>query len=87
MTLLCHVSSQKGSAVQHLEIGDRVGVPFLHSACGCCEFCISGNESVCPMQENSGYTVDGCMGEYVTGVADFVVKIPEQLSNEQAARK
>lgn len=78
---------QKGSSVNGVEVGDRVGIQFLHSACGSCEYCISGWESICTQQSNSGYNTDGCMSQFVLGVGNYVVKIPEQLSNEQAARK
>ena len=44
-----------GPGVTHLKEGDRVGVAWLHGACGHCEFCLSGWETLCPEQQNSGY--------------------------------
>lgn len=76
-----------GSEVTNLKVGDRVGVAWLHSACGHCEYCIQGWETLCVNQQNSGYSVDGCLGEYAIAAASHAVKIPEKVSFEQAARK
>ena len=46
---------QIGEGVNNLKIGDRVGIPWLHSACGECEYCTSGWESLCLSQQNTGY--------------------------------
>ena len=48
-----------GPGVTHLKEGDRVGIAWLHSACGHCEFCVSGWETLCKAQQNSGYSVNG----------------------------
>lgn len=64
-----------------------MGVQFLRSACGLCEYCNGGWETLCPKVEAIGYAKDGCMAEYVLGVGAYVTKIPEELSDEQAARK
>ena len=53
-----------GPGVAFPKIGDRVGVAWLHSACGCCEYCVSGWETLCIRQQNTGYSVDG--------VADYI---------------
>ena len=45
--------------------GDRVGVPWLYSACGHCEHCLSGWETLCHDQQNTGYSVNGGYAEYV----------------------
>eukprot|EP00981_Chlorochromonas_danica_P014850 scaffold9105_cov169-Ochromonas_danica.AAC.7 len=74
-----------GSDVTNLKVGDRVGVAWLHSACGHCEYCIQGWETLCVNQQNSGYSVDGCLGEYAIAAASHAVKIPEKVSFEQAA--
>src|SRR5262245_16223671 len=47
-----------GSGVTTLREGDRVGVPWLHSACGTCEHCLTGWETLCPEQKNTGYSVN-----------------------------
>ena len=48
-----------GPNVVSPKVGERVGIAWLHSACGRCEFCISGWETLCTRQQNSGYSVDG----------------------------
>lgn len=47
-----------------IQVGDRVGIPWLHSSCGTCEFCLSGHETLCTSQDNTGYSVDGCFAQY-----------------------
>src|SRR4026209_1498607 len=69
-----------GPGVTHLKKGDRVGIAWLHSACGYCEFCVSGWETLCKAQQNSGYSVNGSFAEYALGQADFLGRIPDQLS-------
>ena len=69
-----------GPGVTHLKIGDRVGIAWLHSACGHCEFCLTGWETLCHTQQNSGYSVDGTFAEYALGQADYLGRIPDQLS-------
>jgi Zn-dependent alcohol dehydrogenases len=73
-----------GTGVTHLKEGDRVGIAWLHSACGHCEFCFSGWETLCRSQQNSGYSVNGSFAEYALASADFVGRIPEQLSFVEA---
>lgn len=74
-----------GEGVVHLKVGDRVGIPWLYSACGHCEFCLSGNETLCLSQQNAGYSVDGSYAEYCLADADYVVKIPDNLGYVDAA--
>src|SRR5215471_3618390 len=75
----------RGAAVRSIEIGDRVGVPWLQWTCGECEFCQEGNENLCVKQRITGVTVDGGYAEYTKAPASHVVKIPERLPSEQAA--
>jgi len=65
--------------VTSVKVGDRVGVPWLYSACGECEYCLTGRETLCPDQLNAGYSVDGGYAEYCKAPANYVVKIPESL--------
>src|SRR6202521_2132769 len=74
-----------GAGVTHLKIGDRVGIAWLHSACGHCEFCLSGWETLCHEQQNSGYSVNGTFAQYALGQADYLGRIPEKLSFIDAA--
>ena len=68
-----------GRGVTLLKEGDRVGVPWLHSTCGVCEYCLTGWETLCPRQQNTGYSVDGGYAEYVLAPAAFAAKIPDRL--------
>jgi propanol-preferring alcohol dehydrogenase len=74
-----------GAGVSHLKEGDRVGIAWLHSACGHCEFCLSGWETLCQSQQNSGYSVNGSFAEYAVAQAEYVARIPDQLSFADAA--
>jgi alcohol dehydrogenase, propanol-preferring len=74
-----------GPGVTNLKEGDRVGVPWLHSACGVCEYCLTGWETLCPKQQNTGYSVDGGYADYVLAPAAFAAKIPDRLGFLEAA--
>lgn len=74
-----------GPGVTALKEGDRVGVPWLHNACGECEYCITGWETLCPHQQNTGYSVDGGFAEYVLAPAAYVGRIPAGLDFISAA--
>lgn len=74
-----------GSGVTHLKEGDRVGIAWLHSACGHCKFCLSGWETLCLEQKNSGYSVDGSFAQYALAQADYLGRIPDNLSFVDAA--
>jgi propanol-preferring alcohol dehydrogenase len=74
-----------GPGVTHLKEGDRVGIAWLHSACGHCDYCLSGWETLCPEQQNSGYSVNGTFAEYALGQADYLGRIPKNLSFVDAA--
>lgn len=76
---------EKGALVTHLEIGDRVGVPWVHWTCGECEFCREGNENLCVKQQITGVTVDGGYAEFVKAPASHATRIPEGLSSVDAA--
>lgn len=76
---------EKGSAVESLNVGDRVGIPWLHWSCGECDFCREGNENLCIRQKITGVTVDGGYAEFVKAPAAHTVKIPDALSSADAA--
>jgi propanol-preferring alcohol dehydrogenase len=76
---------EKGPAVTQLQIGDRVGVPWIYWTCGECEFCRQGDENLCSKQKITGVTVDGGFAEYVKAPASHAVNIPEELSSIDAA--
>ena len=74
-----------GADVKHLKIGDRVGIPWLYSACGQCEYCLSGRETLCLEQQNCGYSVNGSFAQFCLADGDYVVKVPDGLSAIEAA--
>ena len=65
-----------GSGVTGLKEGDAVGVAWLHDACGGCEYCVTGWDSLCEAQHNTGYSVNGSFAEYVIGAAPYVGRLP-----------
>lgn len=69
-----------GPDVDFLETGDIVGMPWLHTACGHCEYCITGWETLCGSQQNTGYSVNGAFAEYVLADAAFVGKFPKDVN-------
>ncbi|MFT4183132.1 MAG: alcohol dehydrogenase AdhP [Rhizobium sp.] len=68
-----------GAGVRRIKEGDRVGVPWLHTACGCCTPCRTGWETLCPEQQNSGYSVNGSFAQYGLADPDFVGRLPDAL--------
>jgi propanol-preferring alcohol dehydrogenase len=74
-----------GQGVTHLREGDMVGVPWLHDACGRCEYCLTGWETLCPEQHNTGYSVNGTYAGYVLAKADYVGHLPKGADLEQIA--
>ena len=68
-----------GSGVSHVKEGDRIGVPWLHTACGHCEHCLAGWETLCEQQQNTGYSVNGGFAEYALADADYVGRLPDGL--------
>src|SRR6201987_111715 len=76
---------EKGASVNHLELGDHVGVPWVHWTCGECEFCREGNENRCAKQQITGVTVAGGYAEFVKAPASHALKIPDGLSSVDAA--
>ena len=74
-----------GAGVTTVKEGDRVGVPWLYSACGHCEYCLTAWETVCAKAEFGGYTKDGGFAEYLIADPDYVAHIPAGLDPKQAA--
>jgi len=79
------VVERVGSNVTRLKIGDRVGVPWLHSTCGKCEFCLSGRENLCERPTFTGHTVDGGFAELMLAEEAFTYRLPEGFSDLHAA--
>jgi propanol-preferring alcohol dehydrogenase len=76
---------QLADDVTEVALGDRVAMPWLGYACGVCDYCVSGWETLCLAQEMMGYTIDGAFGEFATAFARYVVKVPEALDSLDAA--
>jgi alcohol dehydrogenase, propanol-preferring len=76
---------ERGSGVRDLQIGERVGLPWIYWTCGECEFCLQGYENLCAKQKITGVTVDGGFAELLKAPASHVAKIPKGLSSMDAA--
>jgi alcohol dehydrogenase, propanol-preferring len=74
-----------GGEVTRFSTGDRVGVPWLYSTCGVCEFCKAGKENLCDNARFTGLHADGGYAEYVCVKQDFAYSIPEAFADSQAA--
>jgi alcohol dehydrogenase, propanol-preferring len=74
-----------GAGVTGRQIGDRVAIAWLGHACGTCGYCVSGWETLCEQQQNSGYSVNGAFAEYAVADARYVVPVPEAISSFDAA--
>ena len=74
-----------GSAVSIRKPGERVGVPWVSSPCGSCQFCDPGEENLCDTIRFTGFDVNGGLAEYMTAPAKFVYPVPEGFSDIQAA--
>jgi len=80
-----HRTSAVGTGVKHVKEGDRVGVPWLHTACGHCEHCITGWETLCDHQQMTGYTVNGGYAEYVLADPGYVGHLPANVGFTEIA--
>ena len=74
-----------GAGVRAVKEGDRVGVPWLYSDCGHCEFCLSARETVCAEAEFGGYTKNGGFADYILADPNYVAHIPALLAPRDAA--
>jgi propanol-preferring alcohol dehydrogenase len=74
-----------GDGAAAREVGDRVAIAWLGSACGRCRYCVSGRETLCQAQQNSGYSVNGAYAEYAVADERFVVPVPDAVISRDAA--
>jgi propanol-preferring alcohol dehydrogenase len=79
------IVTETGANVTIVKEGDRVGVPWLYSACGHCEYCLTAWETVCPDAQFGGYTKNGGFAEYILADPNYVAHIPRGLSAVEAA--
>jgi propanol-preferring alcohol dehydrogenase len=68
-----------GEGVTGYKLGDAVGIAWLRDACGTCEFCITGWETLCERQRNSGYSVDGGFAQYTTASSAYAGRLPNDV--------
>lgn len=76
---------EAGSEVKNLKVGERVGVPWLGSACGHCPYCIRDRENLCDNPVFTGYNRDGGYAEYTVANADFCFPLPQGIEDAAAA--
>lgn len=74
-----------GVGVTDREVGDRVAIAWLGSACGVCRYCVDGRETLCEKQQNSGYSVNGTLADYAVLRSAFATLVPEGVSSRDAA--
>lgn len=74
-----------GEKVKNYQIGDRVGVAWIFSACGKCNYCLNGYENLCPEFKATGRDVFGGYAEYMTVSENYAYRIPEIFSDVEAA--
>jgi propanol-preferring alcohol dehydrogenase len=74
-----------GKGVSKFKIGDRAGIAWIHSSCGECSFCKSGQENLCEQFKATGRDTDGGYAELTTVSEDFAYPIPEVFSDAEVA--
>jgi propanol-preferring alcohol dehydrogenase len=79
------VVQREGTLESGAKIGQRVGVAWIASACGHCQYCRSGRENLCPEFKATGRDINGGYAEYMAVRADFVHPIPDEISDSDAA--
>ena len=75
----------EGESATRFQLGDRVGVAWIYSACGECKFCQSGQENLCPQFMATGRDINGGYAEYVTVQEAFAHPIPQNFTDAEAA--
>jgi alcohol dehydrogenase, propanol-preferring len=76
---------ERGPGADLHALGDRVGIAWIHSACGKCKFCLEGNENLCTEFRATGRDVDGGYAQYMTVPQSFAYRIPDAFSDAEAA--
>ncbi|GAB4101006.1 alcohol dehydrogenase AdhP [Micromonospora taraxaci] len=74
-----------GPGVTEHAVGDRVALPWLGWACGTCSYCVTGWETLCESQRNTGYSIDGAHAEYAVTAARYAVRVPDGVDPFEAA--
>lgn len=79
------IVEKKGAEAKRFKLGNRVGIAWLNSTCGKCEFCKSGRENLCENAKFTGYHMDGGYAQYTVISEDFAYTVPETFSPTEAA--
>ncbi|MBQ1045225.1 MULTISPECIES: alcohol dehydrogenase AdhP [unclassified Micromonospora] len=79
------VIEKVGPGVTEHAVGDRVALPWLGWACGTCSYCVTGWETLCESQRNTGYSIDGAHAEYAVASARYAVRVPDDVDPFEAA--
>ncbi|GAA0971687.1 alcohol dehydrogenase AdhP [Acrocarpospora macrocephala] len=79
------IVQELGDGVTGRAVGERVAIPWLGSACGTCGYCVSGRETLCESQRNTGYSIDGSHAQWAVADARYVVPVPAGVSPSEAA--
>ena len=74
-----------GRNANKFNIGDRVGIAWIYSACGRCTYCVEGNENLCKKFKATGRDANGGYAQYMTVLEDFAYRIPDIFTDSQAA--
>jgi len=74
-----------GKRVAGLELGQRVGIPWLGHACGHCSYCVHGHENLCDTPQFTGYDRDGGYAEYAVASADYCIPLPDGYGDAEIA--
>jgi propanol-preferring alcohol dehydrogenase len=77
--------AERGSAVDDVQIGQRIGVPWLGWTCGSCSYCLSGRENLCDRAGFTGYQIDGGFAEYTVADHRYCFPVPDSYSDPAAA--
>lgn len=79
------IITKVGEQVSKFKVGERVGVSWLNSSCGICQFCTHNQENLCDQAIYTGYTINGGFSEYCVANAEYCFAIPTCYSDIQAA--
>jgi propanol-preferring alcohol dehydrogenase len=79
------IVEKTGPGVTEHAVGDRVAIPWLRRACGTCDYCVTGWETLCQSQVNTGYSIDGGHAEFAVADARYVVPVPAGIDPAEAA--
>jgi propanol-preferring alcohol dehydrogenase len=75
----------KGPQVTRFRVNKRAGVAWIYAACGKCEFCLNGQDNLCPEFRATGRDENGGYAEFMKVHEDFAYPIPDYFSDVEAA--